>query len=322
MDDQNALATDPNRSSLLVSDAQAITHLAINSNINLSPKATKIAYDHIPLSYQQEQMLYLYHLDEEDSYNLPFIQEFDFPLDPKLLHKAFHILIKENSMLRTIFIEENYELFQRTLSLTESFYKFDIISIPYEGIHHEVTTLWKQKFDLQQSPSVRVKMYQTEKSYIVILILQHIISDARTTQIIEEELSRIYKTLKVGSKCNFTFDFEKTYQNWSINQKLENFDGKMDNFRRHYESLLEHRIFLKGIQVESLGTEFLEYGFEYRRQEVEEVCKKWNISPFALFCGGLCRSVINANIVEQHNDGCFFIGLWERGSARGGCARE
>ena len=189
-------------------------------------------FEKAPLSFQQEQMLYLEQIDPQSSYNLAFIQGFDKTLNIQKLKTAFLKLLEENSIFRTIFKEsdDDLEFYQEVLPMEKCFINVEIES--FNGTESEKAALIKfkrQKFDLFNEIPVRVKLLETSDRFVILLIVHHAASDATTTMLMEREMSRIYQGRENNSRAS-----KSTYQEFSIQQKSAKFKEKIGKLSDEY----------------------------------------------------------------------------------------
>uniref|UniRef100_A0A914ZES6 Carrier domain-containing protein n=1 Tax=Panagrolaimus superbus TaxID=310955 RepID=A0A914ZES6_9BILA len=191
-------------------------------------------FDKIPLSYQQEQMLYLEQIDPESSYNLTFIQEFDKNLDIKKLKAAFFKLVEENTVFRTIFkeSEDDLELYQEILPMDKCFIDVKVESFNNTNIQKlELKEFKHAKFDLFNEIPLRVKILETQNSFVILLVVHHAFSDATTTMLMEKEMSRLYqgKEKRIISSVR-----PMSYQEYSIKQKSKEFKENLEALTLEY----------------------------------------------------------------------------------------
>uniref|UniRef100_A0A915DZ70 oleoyl-[acyl-carrier-protein] hydrolase n=1 Tax=Ditylenchus dipsaci TaxID=166011 RepID=A0A915DZ70_9BILA len=209
---------------------QFIYKLEANIAYNLTKTVPSINTDcmtfrNIPLSYQQEQMYYLSHVDAPNTYYLPLIQQFTLDLDVAALHIAFLQTLQHNPTLRTRITESSdYDLFQEHLSLTETYFAYpaNIYVQSNQQILTEIKQFSDQKLDLRKEPPLRCRLFKTKTVHILVVLVHHIAIDATSTQIIEQEIAHRYNHLKNSHKSKIPFPTKSmTYAQWSVRQKNE-----------------------------------------------------------------------------------------------------
>jgi tyrocidine synthetase III len=153
------------------------------------PKASKRRY--YSLSSAQKRMFMLNQLDSASiNYNIPNVFKIKGALNIVKLEKALQTLIQRHESFRTSFMVKDNEAVQ--IIHDEVPFRLDYAAVEKE----EVDTLIRQyikPFDLSQAPLVRAKVIKIDNyDYIFILDYHHIIADGVSTNIIIEELSRLY----------------------------------------------------------------------------------------------------------------------------------
>ncbi|PFE92823.1 hypothetical protein CN325_22420 [Bacillus thuringiensis] len=153
------------------------------------PKAIKKPY--YPLSSAQKRMYMLNQLDPASiNYNIPNVFKIKGTLDIVNLEKALQTLIQRHESFRTSFMIKDNEAVQ----IIHDGVPF---SLEYAEVEEkEVDALIRQfvkPFDLSQAPLIRAKFIKIDDyQSIFIMDYHHIIADGVSTNIIIDELSRLY----------------------------------------------------------------------------------------------------------------------------------
>lgn len=200
----------------------------------------KLDFNKIPLSCQQEQMFYLSHLDSIGYYNLPFIQKFNSKLILLNLHEAFMQILQTHSILRSRLREEkkNYDLFVEQLSITEVYFhlpkKIKILNSRQE-LCFELRKICTKKFDFFANPALKCHIYEFNGEYILLLLMHHILSDGKSTQIIEREIHNRYKQINSSNQKQIDFfhtnsQILNTNDNKIVDLKLEFKNNEQSDF--------------------------------------------------------------------------------------------
>ncbi|TKR83073.1 hypothetical protein L596_016725 [Steinernema carpocapsae] len=233
--------------------------------------------DLIPLSYQQEQMLFLHSIDKQFNYNMPFIQAFPKSLTLKRLHAAFHRLIQQNQILRTVIIDD----YQRILSMTEIFFPLETLKIQYSCLQEEALRLKNQVFDLSES-ILRAQLYETPEFYVVCLVIQHIATDATTTNLIEEKLSRLYEYPTIEPPPVSYAKFAKSQK--GNKDRIEDLAEKaVERLRGHLGS--------KSLRLQVLDSHIELSQISFQVNEVLELCAMEQVTPYVVFLSLLCSTL-------------------------------
>jgi len=115
------------------------------------------------------------------------------------LSDALNTLVARHESLRTLFWDADGKVFQKVLAEHECGPRFEMADISQQenkiaGIEAVMAEMTNYLFDFQKEQSFRCKLVQYEKDkYLFLFVIDHIINDAQSTRIIEEELFAIYE---------------------------------------------------------------------------------------------------------------------------------
>ena len=133
------------------------------------------------------------------AYNIPCIFHIIGTPDREKLKRAINHLICRHDSLRTLFNNENNELYQiiddsGSDHLLEELEEVDLQqAITYNGLPQELIEELHQGFDLENGPLMRVKLFKiSEGQYYLSFIFHHIITDLRSKEIFFRELGQLY----------------------------------------------------------------------------------------------------------------------------------
>jgi len=118
------------------------------------------------------------------------------------IKQAFFQVIKRHEALRSTFYEENHEVFIRLSDADDKFFRYEDIGICDENMARQyVKTKMNDTLNLVEGPLFRVGVYRyNENSYLLGIWGHHIISDAYSLFIIEEEFYKLYDEVKNKTK--------------------------------------------------------------------------------------------------------------------------
>uniref|UniRef100_A0A1I7YYK3 oleoyl-[acyl-carrier-protein] hydrolase n=2 Tax=Steinernema glaseri TaxID=37863 RepID=A0A1I7YYK3_9BILA len=237
----------------------------------------KLDYDQIPLSYQQEQMLFLHAIDEKGVYNMPFVQFFSLDLDVQKLHSVFHRLIQENEILRTVIVDDT----QKVLSMTEVFFQLDLHLVQDHSIKEEVIKLKSKPFDLSESV-LRCRLLKTSSAYVVVLIIHHIATDASSTQLIEKKMSKLYSQQSYQPRSGVG-----AYAIFSVNQKNVDYGSSLEKAALRLKDPIAERLFDQYEDTDRIvETEVL-----FSAEDIFTVCSAEHVSPYVVFLSLFYRTL-------------------------------
>jgi amino acid adenylation domain-containing protein len=152
-----------------------------------------------PLSFAQESLYFLNQLDPgNSSYTIQFALRLTGVLNLEVFHRALQALVNRHTSLRTTFDADNgvpYQIFTENLSLELP--QCNLSSLPEVAREFEVIRLAteqaKRPFKLNQEPLLRLDLFKlSEREYILLLTLHHIISDGPSVEILARELGEYY----------------------------------------------------------------------------------------------------------------------------------
>ncbi|MFK4471620.1 amino acid adenylation domain-containing protein [Paenibacillus sp. RC73] len=207
--------------------------------------------DFYPLSSAQKRMYVLQQLDPNDvNYNMYAAFQVSGPLNVKRLEEVFHQLISRHATLRTSFEMVDNKPMQRihdTVLFEVEYSKLlenralkDLLAVG-ANIKKRIRS-FVRPFDLQSAPLLRVGLLdlgvQGEKKvpqYLLMLDMHHIISDGVSTNILANELVRLYNDEKLSPLRIQYRDYAVWQQNgvqqgWLKQQEaywLNTFDGEI-----------------------------------------------------------------------------------------------
>ncbi|CAG9535664.1 unnamed protein product [Cercopithifilaria johnstoni] len=290
----------------------------------------------IRLSFQQQQFQFLNETKQRKYYELIFIQKFDVPLSLRHLKLSFLRLVLRQQSLRTIFPEQNYDVRQEILSGTETyFYSSALQSSSYtigtvihndEIIAERIKILQDEEMDLKCEPPVLCAIEATSNaSYAVILRINHIIIDAWSTNLLENDLRDLYQEIIINKQFDSNSRLPFTYAEYSIeqfgrkhfleeladkyadkivrwitndpnyNSILENWEtdeNKMNQFDRMNQNL-DSGIIRKAEQY-SKWRNFRNYSeteFTFEMRKIEKICEYFGITPLVAFLSAFTSSL-------------------------------
>ncbi|MEE3956199.1 condensation domain-containing protein [Peribacillus frigoritolerans] len=172
----------------------------VDSNLPVLDDSSISKLKNYPLSYSQEGMWYLDHLEPGSSfYNIPFGIRLNGILDEKSLERSISEILARHESLRTNFpiqdgkpiasIQKQYDFSLSTVDLQdidESFQEDEL-----NRIHMDESL---RPFDLATGPLFRAKLLKLNSEYHVLIItMHHIISDNWSFQILLNELVTLYQ---------------------------------------------------------------------------------------------------------------------------------
>ncbi|MDR5873396.1 non-ribosomal peptide synthetase [Halomonas sp. CUBES01] len=156
--------------------------------------------DVLPLSYSQQQLWFLHRYSPDlTAYNQPRAYRLTGNVDAGALESAFQALVQRHSVLRTGFFERNGVPHQSVLpSVPFSIRREDLSELAApeqdERLARSIQNVAQHVFDLGAPPLLVAHLIKlAENSYVLVVCLHHIVSDAWSNRIIESDLSEAYR---------------------------------------------------------------------------------------------------------------------------------
>ena len=160
---------------------------------------------HLPLSYAQRRMWFIHQLQETTAeYNLTQALRLKGELHPQALERAIHTIVERHEVLRTHFVEMDGEPRQVIVRQVH-------IALPYEGLEQlleadkseRIMSVLREEttvpFDLVHGPLLRLKVLRlAQQDHILVRTLHHIVSDAWSQNIFQQELMVLYEAFREG----------------------------------------------------------------------------------------------------------------------------
>lgn len=157
----------------------------------------------LPLSFGQERLWFLDQLDPgSPAYNIAWTVRLTGPLNRTALRAALDLLIARHEPLRSSFPAVAGRPQQRiapaaALPLVE----FDLHTAEETELQAELTRRARAPFDLANGPLVRaVLVRRSADEHLLMLAMQHIITDATSNHVLFEELATAYGAFAAGAE--------------------------------------------------------------------------------------------------------------------------
>ncbi|MCP4659390.1 MAG: amino acid adenylation domain-containing protein, partial [bacterium] len=161
--------------------------------------------DRAPLSFAQERMWFLQQLDTGTSaYNLLTPGRLRGPLDPGVLERSFHEVVRRHEVLRTTYAEEEghpVQIIAPALRLELPLVDLGGLPEPVREAEMERLANLEQErcFDLTRGPLVRIVLVRLgAEDHAMFVVMHHIISDGWSTGVVIRELATLYEAFSAG----------------------------------------------------------------------------------------------------------------------------
>lgn len=143
-------------------------------------------------SSAQKRLYFLYELDKGSiAYNLQEVVRLRGPLDKERLLEAFRRLIQRHESLRTSFVLQHADLFQRVSEEVDLF--IEMLSPEQADLDDRIKE-FVRPFDLEKGPLIRVGLIcERPEEYVLVIDMHHIISDGLSQVVLLKELMTLYR---------------------------------------------------------------------------------------------------------------------------------
>ncbi|MBN2441955.1 MAG: amino acid adenylation domain-containing protein [Spirochaetales bacterium] len=195
-----------------------------NSTVEASIPKRKDLFS-FPLSFAQERLWFLHKFSPNKSmYNMAGYAKVTGPMDIPLVEASFNFVINRHDVLRTRFSEDNgvpaaeiINDFKITLE------KNDLRNKAEKNDNTYITSLLTKEaekpFDLSTAPPIRFILFQLEdQSFIVLVVIHHIVSDGFSTNILFKESISYYNSKKENKELSMP-DLSIQYADYAVWQK-------------------------------------------------------------------------------------------------------
>jgi amino acid adenylation domain-containing protein/non-ribosomal peptide synthase protein (TIGR01720 family) len=153
---------------------------------------------HIPLSYAQQRMLFLWQLEPGNiAYNVPLAVRLEGPLDRAALAQALDLLLQRHETLRTRFVSADGEFHQEILQHAQATLEFT--RAEPADIEALVRAELQTPFDLLGGAPLRVRLFQlAETEHVLTVCLHHVVSDGWSGELLIREFVQLYQAQVTG----------------------------------------------------------------------------------------------------------------------------
>ncbi|PIO73139.1 AMP-binding enzyme [Teladorsagia circumcincta] len=233
-----------------------------------------------PLSTQQLQMYYL-SLDNPRAYVLPFLKKFPKTFLPTHLHRALLYEIQRHESLRSIFLEKEGQPRQVVLSVTEAYVALIIQNT--NTMRKSVDLFMRTPLELTDGLPIRVTLFDGHDCIVAAMLLNHIISDAWSTTILEQELGVILEKLQRGERPSICRQ-KHSYKDYCLKHGK---DAEID------EMYIKELVTAEAIPLEEDEGEVDLLRFEFPEATAQRWTKRSGVSLFVVVLMMISNSIMD-----------------------------
>ncbi|WP_144052388.1 non-ribosomal peptide synthetase [Anabaena sp. PCC 7108] len=158
----------------------------------------------LPLSFSQQRLWFLNHLEgHRPIYNMPAALRMIGPLQIPILERCFQEIVERQASLRTTFpLVDGIPVQKIAERLVCSLPVIDLQSLSGDeqaiAVQHHISEVACGSFSLDREPLLRLKLLcLARQSYILVVVMHHIIADGWSIGVMIRELSTLYQTFLV-----------------------------------------------------------------------------------------------------------------------------
>ena len=224
-------------------------------------------------------------------YNLPVAFEIQGDFDLIAFEDAINDLVQRHEILRTIFYASGAELFQKVLDDTPRFNISTCDLLDEQDLEPLVESLRKTEFDFSVWPIFKVALIKPVKERaLLIFVINHIISDAISYDIIFKELAILYKRPSSTARPKYQ------YRDFVFQQRESQTRKPLDH---SYLSKIANGLSPLNLAGNSTADKIRSYHASHHvfnitgelARDFQQVCKHRNISPFIFWATSLTALV-------------------------------
>jgi amino acid adenylation domain-containing protein len=205
------------------------------------------AQPHYELSHAQKRLWAINQVEaNKSSYNVPAAFEIKGDLNVPVLSQAIKELVKRHETLRTRFVQIDGEPRQQIVPFDDSeileYVDLRSVTTNTNRIQEWTAEVSHTVFDMEKGPLFRITLLHTnEYEYIYLVTLHHIICDAWSIEILNNEMLTLYDTLLKGADNKFAplkihYKEFASWQNKEISDPV--FQGHKEYWMQHLSGRL------------------------------------------------------------------------------------
>jgi amino acid adenylation domain-containing protein/thioester reductase-like protein len=156
----------------------------------------------LPLAGPQRGLWFLHRLEgPSPTYNIPDVQRLSGPLDKEALRAALIDVVERHEALRTIFVEQDSEPYQRILDADAVADRLEIVPVTDRDMRAAVESAVRYSFDLASEPPFRWWLFELGPAdFVLVMLIHHIASDGWSTVPLCQETALAYTARTQGAK--------------------------------------------------------------------------------------------------------------------------
>ncbi|MCZ4521274.1 amino acid adenylation domain-containing protein [Rhodococcus ruber] len=156
--------------------------------------------EHLPLARSQERIWEANQLSQDALWNMPFALSVHGPFDVAALRAAVRDLVSRHESLRTVYPDSDRGPHQRILSIDSGLEPIEVVQVSTERLDSALDEFMWGSFDIRHEVPLRVRVFQTTPSDVVIaIVVQHMSADGYSLGIMSRHLVEAYVARSTGT---------------------------------------------------------------------------------------------------------------------------
>ncbi|WP_408030540.1 amino acid adenylation domain-containing protein, partial [Tenacibaculum xiamenense] len=172
----------------------------------------------IPLSFNQDRIWFLDHLDGTQAYHIPLVMQLQGDVNINFVEKVLQSIVDRHEVLRTVIYEEDGVGYQKTMA-SDSWLLQKVITSEEANLKEQIRTFINLPFDLSKDYMLRSCLYDLgNEKYVLACVFHHIASDGWSTGILTSEFVELYSALR-ENRTAFLPELKLQYSDYAVWQR-------------------------------------------------------------------------------------------------------
>ncbi|UOE51898.1 non-ribosomal peptide synthase/polyketide synthase [Mucilaginibacter sp. SMC90] len=191
--------------------------------------------EYIPLSYSQERLWFIDRLEGSVQYHIPGVLKLKGDLDAVSLERAIREVVDRHEVLRTVIREHD----GRSYQFVKPAGQWKLLQTSSANLKPHIAGLIEKPFDLSADDMLRAELIQTgDNSYVLVMVIHHIASDAWSLPIIVDEIATLYSAYSNGNQLRLPEPVLQ-FADYALWQRDNLLEEKLEEKLQYWKSKLQ-----------------------------------------------------------------------------------